>query len=106
LKLLFDQNLPPRLVTALAQLYPGSEHVRNLGLASADDLEVWNYAKLHGFVIASKDSDFHQRSFVDGAPPKSSGCALATARHPRSNKSCGTIMKRSSHLKVSHLPAS
>lgn len=70
MKLLFDQNLPPRLVTALAQLYPGSEHVRNLGLASADDLEVWNYAKLHGFVIASKDSDFHQRSFVDGAPPK------------------------------------
>lgn len=70
MKLLFDQNLPPKLVEALAEQYPGSEHVRNLALASADDLEVWNYARVHGFVIASKDSDFHQRSFVEGAPPK------------------------------------
>jgi predicted nuclease of predicted toxin-antitoxin system len=58
------------LVKALAELYPVSDHVRNLGLASADDLDVWNYAKAHGFVIVSKDSDFHQRSFVEGAPPK------------------------------------
>ena len=28
------------------------------------------YAQEHGFFIVSKDSDFHQRSFVLGAPPK------------------------------------
>jgi len=39
-RLWLDQNLSPRLVAALADLYPGSGHVRNLGLASATDEEV------------------------------------------------------------------
>lgn len=70
MKLLFDQNLSFRLVTALADLYPGSAHVRALALAEADDDLVWRHAAQHGFVIISKDADFHQRSFVFGAPPK------------------------------------
>lgn len=70
MKLLFDQNLAPRLVEALADLFPDSLHVRNAGLASAPDAAVWDYAAKHGFTIVSKDSDFHQRSFLYGAPPK------------------------------------
>ena len=70
MKLLFDQNLSHRLVTALANEFPGSEHVRNVGLRDAPDTEVWNYAKTNGFAIVSKDSDFHQRSLVLGYPPK------------------------------------
>jgi predicted nuclease of predicted toxin-antitoxin system len=31
---------------------------------------VWESAKQHDFMIVSKDSDFHQRSFVFGFPPK------------------------------------
>jgi predicted nuclease of predicted toxin-antitoxin system len=31
---------------------------------------VWEYARTHGFVIASKDTDFRERSYVEGAPPK------------------------------------
>jgi predicted nuclease of predicted toxin-antitoxin system len=69
-KLLFDENLSPRLVHLMAELFPGSTHVRDIGLASADDESVWTYANRHNFVIVSKDSDFHQRSFVKGAPPK------------------------------------
>ena len=43
--LLLDQNLSPRLVPALADLFPGSAHVRDVGLAAAsDDDEVWRYA--------------------------------------------------------------
>ena len=30
----------------------------------------WQYAAAHGFTIVSKDSDYHQRSFVVGPPPK------------------------------------
>ncbi len=70
MKLLFDENLSPRLVHLMAELFPGSTHVRDIGLASADDESVWTYAHRHNFVIVSKDSDFHQRSFVKGAPPK------------------------------------
>ncbi len=57
MKLLFDQNLSHRLARALEDLFP-------------DSLHVWDYARQHGFVIVSKDADFHQRSFVFGAPPK------------------------------------
>ena len=70
MKLLFDENLSPRLVDLLSSLFPGSTHVRAVGLAQADDDTVWAYAKNHGFAIVSKDSDFHQRSFVLGYPPK------------------------------------
>jgi len=51
-------------------LYPGSKHVRQVGLDEADDTTVWNYAKDNSFVIVSKDEDFHQRSFLSGWPPK------------------------------------
>ena len=68
--LLFDQNLSHHLVTALGDDYPDSKHVRNVGMKDAPDTEVWNYAKAHGFMIVSKDSDFHQRSLLLGSPPK------------------------------------
>ena len=70
MKLLFDQNLSHRLSRSLSDLFPDSLHVRDIGLNAADDPVVWDYAKTHGFVIVSKDSDFHQRSLVFGYPPK------------------------------------
>jgi predicted nuclease of predicted toxin-antitoxin system len=70
LKLLLDENLSLRLVEFLADLYPGSDHVHNLGLGGAGDSEVWDYAKLHGFAIVSKDSDFAERSVLERDPPK------------------------------------
>ena len=70
MRLLLDQNLSPRLVTGLADLYPESVHVRDVGLQMADDETIWAYAEQHGLAILSKDADFHQRSFVRGHPPK------------------------------------
>jgi predicted nuclease of predicted toxin-antitoxin system len=64
-RLLFDQNLSHHLVERLRDLYPVSTDVRELGLASASDIDVWEYARINGFAIVSKDSDFHQRSLVD-----------------------------------------
>jgi predicted nuclease of predicted toxin-antitoxin system len=69
-KLLFDQNLSHRLVKALASEFPESTHVRYVGLEKSSDEFVWEYAKANNFVIVSKDSDFHQRSFLFGHPPK------------------------------------
>jgi predicted nuclease of predicted toxin-antitoxin system len=70
MRFLFDQNLSPKLVLLLADQFPNSMHVRDVGLEAADDQSVWNYAGSQGLVIVSKDSDMHQRSFLFGAPPK------------------------------------
>jgi predicted nuclease of predicted toxin-antitoxin system len=70
MKLLFDQNLSPRLARLLADIYPESVHVREVGLRGADDSTIWQYAEARGYAIVSKDSDFQQRSLLHGAPPK------------------------------------
>jgi len=69
-KLLFDENLAPRLAIALSDVYPGSMHLRDCGLRGASDTSVWEYARENGFIIVSKDSDFSQRSSLLGGPPK------------------------------------
>jgi predicted nuclease of predicted toxin-antitoxin system len=70
MRLLSDENLSHRLVGQLATEFPGSAHVREVGLAAAADADVWAYAATNGFVIASKDTDFQQRALLYGHPPK------------------------------------
>ena len=70
MKLLFDQNLSPTLIGLLSDLFPESVHVRDAGLRASSDEAVWDYAIDEKFVIISKDSDFRQRSFLFGSPPK------------------------------------
>lgn len=70
MKLLIDENLAPKLVAQLADIFPESAHVRDLGLARASDPSVWHYALQHEFTIVSKDEDFHHLSFLRGLPPK------------------------------------
>lgn len=70
MKLLFDQNLSPRLPALLAAEFPGSVHVRDVGLAAAADPVVRAFAVANGFVIVSKDTDFQQRALLFGHPPK------------------------------------
>ena len=70
MKLLFDQNLSPRLRRLLADVYEGCAHVRDLGMAESLDTEIWRYAAEHGFTVVTKDSDFLQRSLTLGFPPK------------------------------------
>jgi len=69
-KVLFDQNLSRHLVGQVRDVFPDSEHVAALDLASATDREIWEYAGEHGHLIVSKDSDFRQLAFLHGPPPK------------------------------------
>ncbi len=69
MKLLFDQNLSRMLVRRLADEYPESVHVAGVGLDTATDREIWEYAGQTGYVIVSKDSDFRQLSLLFGPPP-------------------------------------
>ena len=70
MKLLFDENLAPFLVSVLADIFPQSEHVARIGLGAAPDREVWEYARKHDYTLVSKDSDFHELSLLYGSPPK------------------------------------
>ena len=70
MKLLFDQNLSPKLVRRLADLFPGSSHVHSEGLGTADDDAIWKQARDNGFVIVTKDADYNILSLVRGQPPK------------------------------------
>jgi predicted nuclease of predicted toxin-antitoxin system len=68
--LLFDQNLSPRLVERLADVYPDSVHVFSLGLGDAMDIEIWQYAHDHDYMIVTKDADFSELGIIKGFPPK------------------------------------
>lgn len=70
MKLLFDENVSDKLPGLLEDEYPGSVHVRDVGLLGASDGRIWEHARVNGFTIVSKDDDFRQRSFLEGAPPK------------------------------------
>lgn len=70
MRLLFDENLSQNLCRRLSDLCPDAEQVRAVGLEHASDMTVWEYAKRQHRIIVTKDSDFHQLSFLYGAPPK------------------------------------
>lgn len=59
MRFLVDNQLPRSLSRFLSD-DPGHhcEHVLDLGLAQAEDVEVWSYAGRHGMVVVSKDEDF------------------------------------------------
>lgn len=70
MKLLFDQNLSPKLIFWLKDSFPGSKHLQDLGLNEASDKEVWLFAKDNNFIIISKDTDFINLHSINGFPPK------------------------------------
>jgi predicted nuclease of predicted toxin-antitoxin system len=70
MKLLFDQNISYRILKKLPVVYSDSSHVTSEGLMNASDLEIWEYARLHQFIIVTQDSDFNDLFLLKGFPPK------------------------------------
>jgi len=69
-RLFFDEPLSEALCKSLADIFPGSLHIRLLGRGGAPDEIVWELAHHHGCLIVSKDEDFHRLALLRGAPPK------------------------------------
>jgi predicted nuclease of predicted toxin-antitoxin system len=69
-KILFDENLSSKLVVKLAELFPGSIHVKSAGLEASPDLEIWDFAGRQGFLLVTTDADFCQMATTLGPPPK------------------------------------
>ncbi len=70
MKLLFDQNLSPRLVEILSDIFPKSVHVSVVNLSKAQDKDIWEYAAKNKFAIVTKDVDFSELSLIFSSPPK------------------------------------
>lgn len=70
MRLLLDQNLSRKLTVRLQDVFPGSVQVALLGLDRANDTAIWDYAKAHGLIILTQDSDFYDLACVWGFPPK------------------------------------
>lgn len=70
MKLLFDQNISPRIVKQLEIQFPEVRQVRHLGLENSSDIEIFEYAKKNDFTIVTFDSDFVDLNVIKGFPPK------------------------------------
>lgn len=69
MKLLFDQNLSPKLALRLTDIFPDSTHVHSLGLDQHDDSAIWDCAHNNKLTIVTKDTDFLDYSSAFGSPP-------------------------------------
>lgn len=58
MRLLIDANLSLKVAVALVKTGLESVHVGDVGLLTAHDKAILDYAAVHGLVIVSADSDF------------------------------------------------
>ncbi|ULQ47879.1 DUF5615 family PIN-like protein [Flagellatimonas centrodinii] len=70
MKLLLDENLSRRRVPFLQDDYPDTSQVALLGLEQASDREIWQFARTHGYVLVTQDSDFRDLAELFGSPPQ------------------------------------
>ena len=67
MKFLIDNQLPTTLAKYLCTKGHDSQHVLNVGLASAKDEEICQYAAKHSLAIVTKDEDFSRQAIQPGA---------------------------------------
>ncbi len=70
MRLIVDAQLPPALARWLTDQGEEAEHVADLGLLFASDLEIWGAAEVRGAVIVSKDEDFALRAQLRETSPQ------------------------------------
>lgn len=67
---LIDAQLPPALARALNAAGHPSQHVANVGLLTADDDAIWQYAVANRMVVLTKDEDFVTRRLLEVTGPQ------------------------------------
>lgn len=70
MKLLFDQNISPRILKILPSELSESQQVRFIGMENSTDFEIFRFAKLIHFTLVTFDSDFIDLNALYGTPPK------------------------------------
>jgi predicted nuclease of predicted toxin-antitoxin system len=77
-KLLLDHNVSHKLVARLADVFPDSTHMRLLNFGRTNDPQLWLFAKMHGYVFVTKDSDFAELVLFGGAAVPAAGPAASS----------------------------
>lgn len=67
--LLVDNQLPLAPARYLSANGWECAHVRDLGLAQADDRTIWQYARANSLTIITKDEDFQALAIRQGSIP-------------------------------------
>ena len=70
MKFLLDENLSPRLINRLDQLFPGLAHFAQFGLKRSDDTVIFEWAKANEYGVITTDADFVALAIRLGWPPK------------------------------------
>ncbi|GMQ31049.1 DUF5615 family PIN-like protein [Algoriphagus confluentis] len=70
MRLLFDQDISPKILKKGIWFDFEVQHVRFVGLEDSSDLEIFQFARLKNFSIVTFDSDFFDLSILKGFPPK------------------------------------
>ena len=81
MRFLVDAQLPPALARWLTDNGHEAEHVVDIAMQAASDLQIWDYAFQIGAVIISKDEDFARRKIMSDAGP-----AIIWLRLPNTRK--------------------
>lgn len=69
MRFLVDAQLPSALARWLTAQGHIAEHVSDIGLSSASDGVIWDYALEHSAIIVTKDEDFAQRKVLARRSP-------------------------------------
>ncbi len=67
MKFLFDQNISPGIVKKANQTYPKFTHTQYVGLENAPDVQIFEYARLHGYTIVTFDTDFIDLQLINNS---------------------------------------
>ena len=70
MKLFLDHNISHKLIARLADIFPESTQTRLLNFGRTNDPQLWLFAKTHGYIFVTKDSDVAELAILRGAPPK------------------------------------
>jgi predicted nuclease of predicted toxin-antitoxin system len=69
-KLLFDQNISPKIIKKIPSELLECQQVRFVGLEDKSDSEIFEFAKIEGFALVTFDADFVDLNALRGTPPK------------------------------------
>ena len=120
MKFLLDSNLSHRVAQLLCEAGLDAAHVRDKGLQHATDSVILEFARQHGFVLVSEDTDFGEllaqqrtaapsfvllRTYEPLTPDEQAAVLLANLPRLRADLDQGVIVViERSRLRVRRLP--